>query len=156
MLTRRALLSYATLAASAALLGPAAWRVAFAAAPGSPPVAIFKNPGCECCDGYAAYLRQHGFTVTVKETDKLASISAQAGIPAELQGCHTAFLGGYIVDGHVPIEAIEKLLAEQPPLKGLVLPGMPPGSPGMGGDKAGPFKVEAIDREGKASLYMTI
>jgi hypothetical protein len=121
-----------------------------------PPVALFKNPGCECCDGYAAYLRQHGFTVTVKETPKLADISARAGIPTDLQGCHTAFLGGYVVDGHVPIEAIERLLAEQPAVKGLALPGMPPGSPGMAGDKQAPFAIQAIDREGKPRLYMTI
>ena len=115
MLTRRALIRYATLAASAALAGPIAWRDARAASV-KPPVALFKNPGCECCDGYAAYLRQHGFTVTVKETDKLADISAKAGVPTELQGCHTAFVGGYVVDGHVPIEAIDKLLAERPQL----------------------------------------
>lgn len=155
MITRRDLLGYATLAAAAALFGPAAWRGAFAA-PAKPPVAIFKNPGCECCDGYATYLRQHGFTVTVKETDKLASISSKAGIPAELQGCHTAFLGGYVVDGHVPVEAVEKMLAEQPAIKGLALPGMPPGSPGMAGDKVEPFKVQAVDRDGKATLYMTV
>ena len=140
---------------TAASLGPVVWRTARASTP-KPPVALFKNPGCECCDGYAAYLRQHGFTVSVKESEKLASISTQAGIPAELQGCHTAFVGGYVVDGHVPVEAIEKLLAERPALKGLALPGMPLGSPGMGGDKAAPFIVQAIDSRGRTSAYMTI
>src|SRR4051812_1682669 len=94
--------------------------------------------------------------VTVKETDKLAGISAKAGVPTELQGCHTAFVGGYVVDGHVPIEAIDKLLAERLQLKGLVLPGMPLGSPGMSGDKQEPFAVYAISSDGKADPYITI
>ena len=76
MLTRRALLHYATLAASAALAGPIAWRGARATAV-KPSVALFKNPGCGCCEDYAAYLRQHGFTVTVKETEKLAAMSTE-------------------------------------------------------------------------------
>jgi hypothetical protein len=115
-----------------------------------------QKPGCECCDGYAAYLRQHGFAVTVRETPKLAEISAKAGIPTQLQGCHTAFFGGYVVDGHVPVEAIAKLLADQPAIKGLALPGMPPGSPGMDGPKQAPFVVQAIDRDGGAAQFMTI
>ena len=156
IITRRALLRGVSLAALAAAAGPLLLRPGAATGAAKPPVALFKNPGCECCDGYAAYLRQHGFTVTVRETPKLAEISAKAGIPAELQGCHTAFIGGYVVDGHVPLEAIEKMLAEQPAIKGLDLPGMPSGSPGMDGPKQAPFVVQAIDREGKSAPYMTI
>jgi hypothetical protein len=155
MLTRRALLRYATLAASAALVGPFVWRDARAAAT-RPSVALFKNPGCGCCEDYAAYLRQHGFTVTVKETEKLSAMSTKASIPAELEGCHLAYLGGYVVSGHVPVEAIDKLLAEHPQLKGLALPGMPLGSPGMSGTKQEPFTVYAIGSDGKAELYITI
>jgi hypothetical protein len=120
------------------------------------PVMLYKTPGCECCSGYADYLRSHGFTVTVKETEKLAAISGNAGIPPELQGCHTSFLGGYVVDGHVPIEAVQKLLAERPAIKGLALAGMPTGSPGMPGPKQEPFIIHAIDKEGKSSLYMKV
>ena len=76
------------------------------------------------------------FTVTVKETEKLAAISGKAGIPPELQGCHTSFLGGYVVDGHVPIEAVQKLLAERPAIKGLALAGMPTGLTWHAGPKA--------------------
>jgi len=120
------------------------------------PVTLYKSPGCDCCEGYAAYLRRHGFAVKVKATEKLAEISSKAGIPSELQGCHTAFIGDYVVDGHVPVEAINKLLAERPAFKGLSLPGMPEGSPGMSGKKAGPFKVLAIAADGKSSLYLTL
>ena len=155
MLTRRALLRNTTLAASAALVGPISWRGARAAVT-KPPVALFKNPGCGCCEDYAAYLRQHGFTVTVKETEKLAAMSMKAGIPGELEGCHLAYMGGYVVSGHVPIEAIDKLLTEHPQLKGLALPGMPLGSPGMSGDKQGPFTVYAFGADSKAEPYITI
>jgi hypothetical protein len=120
------------------------------------PVTLYKSPECGCCEGYAAYLRKHGFAVTVKATDNLAEISRKAGIPAELQGCHTAFIGDYVVDGHVPVEAINKLLAERPTVNGLTLPGMPEGSPGMSGKKAGLFKVLAIAADGKSSLYLAL
>ncbi len=94
--------------------------------------------------------------MTVREAENLASISAKAGIPADLQGCHTAFFGDYVIDGHVPVEAIQKLLAEHPLLRGLTLPGMPPGSPGMAGTKEGPFTVYAIDKQGQKIVYMTV
>ena len=152
MMTRRTLLISGALAT---WFGSFSWPRALIAAT-KPPVMLYKTPGCECCEGYADYLRQHGFSVTVKESEDLAALSAKAGIPGELEGCHTAFIGAYVVDGHVPIEAVDKLLAERPPLKGLTLPGMPPGSPGMVGSKDGPFTVYAIDRDGKASPYMTI
>jgi hypothetical protein len=129
-----------------ALVAGAGFLRAWAADKTPIPVMLYKTPGCGCCEDYAAYLGQHGFKVTVKEAADLASISAKAGIPADLQGCHTAFIGDYVIDGHVPVEAIQKLLAEHPPLKGLTLPGMPPGSPGMAGTKEGPFTVYAIDR----------
>ena len=117
---------------------------------------LYKNPGCDCCEGYADYLRGHGFTVTVKPTDELAEISRKAGIPADLEGCHTAFIGDYVVEGHVPVGAIEKLLAERPPIKGITLPGMPAGSPGMYGNNSGPFTIYAIDKDGQSSVFMTV
>jgi hypothetical protein len=119
-------------------------------------VTLYKNPGCDCCEGYADYLRGHGFTVTVKPTDELAEISRKAGIPADLEGCHTAFIGDYVVEGHVPVGAIEKLLAERPPIKGITLPGMPAGSPGMYGNNSGPFTIYAIDKDGQSSVFMTV
>ena len=153
MLTRRKLLACGSLIALGALSG---WSPLLAAQAKGLSVMLYKTPGCECCSGYADYLRDHGFTVTVKETEKLAAISGNAGVPVELQGCHTSFMGGYVIDGHVPIEAVQKLLAERPAIKGLALAGMPPGSPGMPGPKQGPFIIQAIDKEGKTSIYMSI
>ena len=154
MLTRRKLLACGSLIALGAVAG---WSPLLAAeSKRGMPVMLYKTPGCECCSGYADYLRGHGFPVTVKETEKLAAISGNAGVPPELQGCHTSFLGGYVVDGHVPIEAVQKLLAERPAIKGIALANMPPGSPGMPGPKQEPFIIHAIDKEGKSSIYMTI
>lgn len=122
----------------------------------TPAVTLYKTPECGCCESYADYLRAAGFTVLVKPTNELSEISRKAGIPSELQGCHTAFLGDYVVEGHVPVEAIRKLLAERPALKGIVLPGMPEGSPGMSGTKAAPFTIYAIPRDGNPSVFTTI
>jgi hypothetical protein len=115
---------------------------------------LYKSPQCGCCEGYAAYLRKNGFDVEVKTTHDLANISRKAGIPEAMQGCHTTFIEGYVVDGHVPISAIRKLLAERPAIAGITLPGMPDGSPGMSGRKQGPFRIYAVHRNGVApTLY---
>ena len=112
------------------------------------PVTLYKNPSCTCCEGYAQYLDQNGFKVDVHPTNDLAEISRKAGIPPDLEGCHTSFIGDYVVDGHVPVPVIRKLLAEKPAIIGLTLPGMPAGSPGMFGEKTGPLTVYAISRDG--------
>jgi hypothetical protein len=118
-------------------------------------VMLYKSPECGCCDGYADYLRGNGFTVAAKATNDLAEISRKAGVPPELQGCHTAFIGDYVVDGHVSVEVIKKLLAERPVIKGITLPGMPPGSPGMPGEKIGPHTIYAIGQDGNSSVFTT-
>src|SRR6266436_2956459 len=102
---------------------------------------LYKNPQCSCCESYAAYLEQNGFQVDVKPTNDLAEISSKAGVPAELEGCHTMFVEGYVVDGLVPVDVIQKLLKERPAIAGIALPGMPMGAPGMGGSKTGPFTI---------------
>jgi len=112
------------------------------------PVTLYKNPSCTCCEGYAQYLDQNGFKVDVRPTNDLAEISRKACIPADLEGCHTSFIGSYVVDGHVPVKTIRKLLEEKPAIVGITLPGMPPGSPGMYGEKPGPLTVYAISRDG--------
>ncbi len=128
---------------SAAFLAPVRAR---AAAP--IPVTLYKNPSCTCCEGYARYLEQNGFKVDVEPTNDLAEISRKAGIPQELEGCHTSFIGSYVVDGHVSVKTIRKLLDEKPAIAGITLPGMPSGSPGMDGEKTGSLIVYAISRDG--------
>jgi hypothetical protein len=122
---------------------------------GSTHVTLYKNPECSCCEGYAAYLRDNGFDVEVKPTTDLAEISRKAGVPGQMEGCHTAFIDGYVVDGHVPVAVIEKLLTERPAIAGITLPGMPMGSPGMVGEKTEPFTIYAVTKDGKAPTVYT-
>ncbi|AFL51282.1 hypothetical protein ABIE78_002903 [Sinorhizobium fredii] len=117
---------------------------------------LYKNPQCGCCEGYAAYLRDNGFNVDVKPTNDLLEISRKAGVPEDLQGCHTMFVEGYVVDGHVPVNVVRKLLKERPPIAGITLPGMPMGSPGMIGTKTEPFVIYTVPKDGKTpEVYTT-
>lgn len=127
----------------AALTAPAAARTGSGAT-----AVMYKNPGCECCDGHAAALRSAGFEVTLVPTQDLAAVKVRAGVPAALQGCHTILVDGYAVEGHVPVAAVQRLLDERPALRGIALPGMPAGSPGMGGAKIAPFRVLSFGAQG--------
>lgn len=115
-------------------------------------VTLYKNPQCGCCEGYADYLRENGHTVKVKPTHELVAMSQEAGVPENFQGCHLSFIDGYFVSGHVPIDTVNKLLKERPDIRGITLPNMPMGSPGMSGDKTEPFTIYAID-EGEPEVY---
>lgn len=105
---------------------------------------LYKNPQCSCCEAYAAYLRQRGYEVTVKPSFDLPLIKRQNSVPEALEGCHTTLVGSYVVEGHVPVAAVDRLLDERPAIRGIAVPGMPAGSPGMFGDKAGPLTVYEI------------
>jgi hypothetical protein len=113
---------------------------------------LYKNPQCTCCEGYADYLRQNGFEVTVKPTHDLPLIKRQYGVPSELEGCHTTLVGGYVIEGHVPVNTLIRLLTEKPAIKGISLPGMPAGSPGMFGQKTEPFTIYEIT-DGPTKVY---
>lgn len=119
---------------------------------------VYKDPNCGCCHEYVGYLRQNGFEVEVVDTGDLMSIKQQAGVPAELEGCHSTLVGGYAVEGHVPADIVKRLLQEKPAIRGISLPGMPQGSPGMDGEKEGPFVIYEIpnDQDSKApKIYAT-
>lgn len=108
-----------------------------------PPVAVTKDPSCGCCEKWVAQLREAGFTVTVAEAP-VNSLKTRLGVPRELASCHTAQVGGYVVEGHVPAGAIKRLLAEMPRGKGLAVPGMPIGSPGMEVDGIEPDTYDVV------------
>ena len=118
-------------------------------------VEVFKTPSCGCCYGYVLFLEKEQFNV--KETDmrSLHSIKQKYNIPLEMQSCHTTIIGKYFIEGHVPLEAVNKLLKEQPNIDGIALPGMPIGTPGMPGKKEEPFVVYQLIG-GKFSIFMTI
>ncbi len=115
---------------------------------------LYKNPGCFCCDAYADYLRANGFNATVVEHPNMTLIKRKYGVRENLAGCHSTVVGKYVVGGHVPIGPIRRLLVEKPDIKGISLPDMPQGSPGMSGTKEGPFEVLTITGDdGPAPIY---
>ncbi|MBL8710954.1 MAG: DUF411 domain-containing protein [Rhodospirillaceae bacterium] len=142
-----------TLLATAIFCGILAPRSPLLAA--APRLRLVKDPNCGCCEGHAAYLEQNGFEVTIEESSDLNSVRRQEGIPDQLAGCHTIFVDGYIVEGHVPAAAIRKLLNERPAIRGISLPGMPPGSPGMNGEKEGALVVLEIGQSTMPRPYWT-
>ena len=132
-----------------------AWAaVAPAPAPADPPaVQVFKSPSCECCAKWVEHLRAHGFTVEVTDVPDVERVKREHGVPERLSSCHTALVGGYFVEGHVPAEDVKRLLEKRPRIAGLALPGMPIGSPGMEGPNPEPFDVLAVDAKGQASVF---
>lgn len=117
-----------------------------------PEATLYKRPFCSCCDGHADHLRAHGYKVNVVQSENMSLIKKKYGVPQEFEGCHTIVIGGYVIEGHVPASIIGKLLKERPALRGISLPGMPDGSPGMTGVKKAPFEVYEIS-EGAAKIY---
>ena len=110
---------------------------------------IFKSPTCGCCQKWTEALESAGHTIVIHHTDELHKIKADAGLPGELGACHTAFVDGYVVEGHVPLEAIDELLANKPDLKGIAVPGMPAESLGMEyGREPQPYTVYSFDDQG--------
>ncbi|PIP86256.1 hypothetical protein COV42_01360 [Candidatus Campbellbacteria bacterium CG11_big_fil_rev_8_21_14_0_20_44_21] len=118
---------------------------------------VYKSPTCGCCGVYASYIKKEGYDVDTKNIRDMSSIKQEFGVPYELGSCHTLEIGGYVVEGHIPELAIQKLLAEKPDIKGISMPGMPFGSPGMPGPKDGDFVIYEITHEGaKGDVFMTI
>ena len=116
-------------------------------------ITVWKSPTCGCCTGWVAYLREHGFDVTVHEVQDLTPVNARLGVPNAALSCHTAEVGGYAVEGHVPVEDIERLLTERPPVGGIAAPGMPGGSPGMESAPYAPYSVVTFDNGGALEVF---
>ena len=129
---------------------------AFAAAPASqsPEVLVYKTPTCGCCTHWIAHLRAAGFGVRAVDLDDLSAIRREWRVPPRLASCHTAKVGGYVVEGHVPATDIRRLLAQRPRVDGLSVPGMPIGSPGMEqGATVAPFDVLAFNAAGETQVF---
>ena len=118
-------------------------------------VALYKNPQCGCCEGYADYLHRNGFKVKAVSTNDLTIMGQKYGIPDDMQPCHISLIGDYVVGGHIPMEVIDRLLTEKPKIVGITLPGMPVGTPGMPGDKSGPLDIYEIGSS-PPKVYATI
>jgi hypothetical protein len=120
-----------------------------------PPVLhVVKSPTCGCCQAWIDYMKKEGFTVTVENRDNFTPLKRSNGVTAELESCHTGFVGGYVIEGHVPADLVQKLLKEKPTgVKGLATPGMPMGSPGMEGSRKDAYTVYSFDAQGHARPY---
>ena len=114
------------------------------------PVTLYKSPTCGCCEEYVKYLKADGFEVEAINSNDMSHIKQEKQV-GNLTSCHTSLIGGYVVEGHVPVAAIQKLLHEKPKLVGISVPGMPANSPGMGDMRPGTLKVYAIERNVKAN-----
>jgi hypothetical protein len=117
---------------------------------------VHKDPNCGCCHLWAEAMQKAGFEVRLDDLEDLAPIKARFGVPSDLEGCHTAEIDGYFLEGHVPLSAVKRLLAERPAVKGLAVPGMPSGSLGMGDDPAASYDVVAVPVNGKPYLFEAV
>ena len=117
-------------------------------------ITVFKTPTCGCCGIWVNHLKANGFQVIVKEVESTEEYQAKYGVPERLRSCHTAILNGYTIEGHVPASDIQRLLKEKPKAKGLAVPGMPIGSPGMeAGNRSQRYQVLLFQQNGDTSVY---
>lgn len=118
-------------------------------------VTLYKSPTCGCCEKYVEYLRQNGFSVTAHDSGDMNGIKKRYGV-SRIASCHTALINGYVVEGHVPVAAINKLLKEKPAIAGISVPGMPMNSPGMGEMKKGTLTVYQIPKGTEAPRVFSV
>lgn len=116
-------------------------------------IVVYKSPTCGCCGKWVEHMEQAGFSVDVENMHDVAPIKRELGVPGRMQSCHTAKVGDYFIEGHVPADLVKQLLADKPDIKGLTVPGMPMGSPGMEGPRKDPYNVIAIEKDGRARVY---
>jgi hypothetical protein len=118
-----------------------------------PTITVYKDPSCGCCKNWIEHLIKHGYRVDAKDTPDMATVKSSLGVPTDLRSCHTAVVEGYLIEGHVPAADIDRLLAAKPAVRGLAVPGMPMGSPGMEGAMKQHYQVIAFDRTGGTRVF---
>lgn len=116
-------------------------------------IMVYKSPTCGCCKKWVNHLRKEGFNVKTKDYRDMKPIKQTIGVKGQYQSCHTAKVGKYFIEGHVPAKDIKKLLKDKPDIKGLAVPGMPMGSPGMEGHRKDKYNVIAVDKNNTSSIY---
>ncbi len=151
-------MSLKKLVAAALLLGGVALVVSFRPAPADPAaeVVVYKSPTCGCCSLWIDHMRDAGFTVRGENVADMNAVKHREGVPMDLASCHTAIIGDYVFEGHIPPRVIREFLDEAPDLAGLAVPGMPIGSPGMEGPNPTPYDVIAFDRDGNRGVFERI
>jgi hypothetical protein len=147
MTTRRTFLQAAGAALAAGALPRANAQAAL------PPLTVYKNATCGCCGEWEKHMRASGFRVESKSLEDVTPVKQKLGVPQALYSCHTAVLGGYVIEGHVPASDVKRLLRERAPVQGLAVPGMVVGSPGMEGGAPQPYETIAFDARGRTSVF---
>ena len=114
---------------------------------------VYKESTCPCCNAWVDYMRNNGFRVVTYNVTDLNAVKQKHDIADNLQSCHTTEVGGYFVEGHVPVDMVRKLLAERPPIAGIAVPGMPVGSPGMEVGPPEPYDILSVDSAGRTTVF---
>lgn len=138
---------------AASLTGIAAQAQKQPAAGAATAVKVYLRPTCGCCGIWVQHLEKAGFKVTKQLQENLDTVAERQRVPAQLRTCHTAVVGNYLVEGHVPVDLVQKMLKEKPKIAGIAVPGMPIGSPGMEGPNPRPYSVVAFTADGTTSEY---
>ena len=145
------------LGAVALLLGGALLVVSFrpsdADIGSDPELQVYKSPTCGCCANWVEHMEEAGFKVSVEEEVDMRGVKLRTGVPLELSSCHTTVVGDYVIEGHVPASVVKRFLEEAPEVKGITVPGMPIGSPGMEGPNPRPYEVIAFDGKGNRTVF---
>ena len=118
-----------------------------------PQLTVYKSPTCGCCGKWVEYMQANGFAATVNNLADVTPVKMKHGVPPRLTSCHTTLVGGYVIEGHVPVEDIRRLLKEKPAVVGLAAPGMPAGSPGMDVPNSPPYDVVSFDKNGQTRVF---
>lgn len=119
----------------------------------APVIDVFKSASCGCCKAWVEHLKANGFVTRVTDVDDPSAYRKRGGIPDALGSCHTGMVGGYAIEGHVPASDIKRLLAQKPKARGLAVPGMPLGAPGMEGPRKDPFDVLLVQGDGQTRVF---
>lgn len=123
---------------------------------GNRKMTVYRTPSCGCCGLWIEHMKKHGFEITDIKTDNIEEIKQQHNLSSELASCHTATIGSYVFEGHIPADEIKRFLKQKPNLKGLAVPGMPIGTPGMeAGDMKQPFEILAFDESGNIEVFQS-
>ncbi len=151
---RRYMWSAIGLALAAAIAAGWAFGLFGAGSSAAQEVVVYKSPYCGCCASWAKRLTRAGFTITVRNVEDLDPVKRRYKVPGRLEACHTAVVDGYVVEGHVPVASIRRMLRERPEIAGIAVPGMPAGAPGMdAGGRRDPYDVLTFTADGAVATY---
>jgi hypothetical protein len=153
MMDRRGFLAAALVSAGTLIARRAGATVPVLASVARPPMTVYKDPSCGCCKLWVTHMTQSGFVVTAHDNSDMDALKDHYGVPSGVRSCHTALVGSYVIEGHVPASDVDRMLKEQPKVAGLAVPGMVVGSPGMEGGIPKPYTVLAFQKTGATTAF---